>query len=77
MTCRRDRIRFDQHEKNFTSEALVEALKKLKTFFHFFKTLRLFSRLFHEFKTLCEPCPRVFAENHLLRAHYLGFYTTT
>ena len=55
MMCRRDTIRFDQHEKNFTSEALVEALKKLKT-------LRLFSRLFHEFKTLCEPCPRVFAE---------------
>ena len=45
MTCKRDRIRFDQHEKNFTSEALVEALKKLKTFYHFFKTLRLFSRL--------------------------------
>ena len=47
MTCRRDWIRFDQHEKKFTSEGLVVRLsKKLKTFYHFFKTLPLFSRLF-------------------------------
>ena len=70
QTCRRDWIRFDQHEKKFTSEGLLVRLsKKRKTFYHFFKTLPLFSRLFpglenagqisrlfQEFKTLYEPC---------------------
>ena len=48
MTFRRDWIRFDQHEKTEIHfwRTCCTALKKLKTFYHVFKTLPLFSRLF-------------------------------
>ena len=37
MTCRWDWIRFDQHKKNFTCEALVVAFKKTQDFLPFFQ----------------------------------------
>ena len=51
QTYKREWIRFDQHThkiKHLTCKALSVhvTLKKLKTFYHFFKNLALFSRLF-------------------------------
>ena len=51
QTYKREWIRFDQHthkKKHLTCKALSVhvTLKKLKTFYHLFKTLALFSRLF-------------------------------
>ena len=65
MTCRRDWIRFDKHEK-LVKDMLY--LSKKEDFYHFFKTFPLFSSIFHvwkiagqilrlfqQFKTLKEP----------------------
>ena len=47
-------MRFDQHEEKFTSEGLVVRLSKnLKAFYHFFKTLPLFFRLFPGLENCC------------------------
>ena len=47
MTCRRDWIRFDQHKKKFHLwNTCCSFQKNSRLFYHFFKTLPLFSRLF-------------------------------
>ena len=49
MKCRRDRKRFDQHERGFTCEVLVVAFKKSQDFLAFFQdfisTFQTFSRI--------------------------------
>ena len=69
MTCRRDLIRFDQQEKNFTCEALLFQKKKKEkkiiftlfpnlyfpAFFQVWKIAGQIPRLFQEFKTLYKP----------------------
>ena len=64
MTCRRDWIRFDKHEKHFSCEALVVAFKKRKTSTIFTSIFQHFPCLencwanfktFQQFKTLYEP----------------------
>jgi len=69
MTCRRDLIRFDQQEINFTCEALLFKKKKKEKkriftlfsnlyfpdFFRVWKIAGQIPRLFQELKTLYKP----------------------
>ena len=50
MTCRRDWIRFDKHEKKFHLWSTCCSFQKKEDFYHFFKTLPLFSSIFHVWK---------------------------